>query len=102
MATSDDNLPPALGVLATMLQAAPLNPTVNGLLAELAFIRDRLPREAWSAAFKDAGPHPQALAMGLAGSFAASGALSVSVSGPGGSTLEDCPTPGCGRRRTTK
>jgi hypothetical protein len=102
MATSDDNLPPALGVLAAMLQAAPLNPAVSGLLAELALIRNRLPRGDWAAAFQDAAPLPQILAMGLAGSFAASGALSVSVTGSAGSPLEACPVPGCGRRRTTK
>jgi hypothetical protein len=102
MATPSDNLPPNLKVLAEMLQSVGSHPATGGLLAELALIADRTPRGVWEAAANLAAPAPQILALALAGSFAASGALSISVSGGGGITLEDCPMPGCLRRRTTK
>lgn len=101
MPTPDEGLPPNLKVLAQLLQAGS-HPAVDGLLKELSVVADRIPRSAWEPVAAAAAPIPQILALGLAGSFAASGALSISVSGAGGDELEKCPVPGCGRQRTKK
>lgn len=100
MATPSVNLPPNLKVLAEMLQSGSAHPPIEGLLTELAFVADRIPNGDLEAFAKDPAPTTQMLALGLVGSFAASGVLGVTVSGPGGSALELCPVPGCGKQRT--
>ena len=101
MAILTENLPPNLKILAEMLQLDPVDPAIEGLRLELSLLASCIQRDDWKDLAQQPASAPHVMAFYLARSFAASGAFSVSVSGSGGGALEDCPVPGCGRKRTT-
>ncbi len=102
MPIATENLPPNLKVLVDVLQSEPLDPAMDGLRSELAVLASRVQREDWRELPEQAAPVPHVLAFYVGRSFAGSGAFSVSVSGGGGGTLEDCPVKGCGHRRVKR
>jgi len=103
---ANDKFPPNLKILTDILRSADTNPTIEGLLAELAIVANQFDPKAWEGVGQESVLTKQTWAREFIGPFNNAAAI-IYITTPGGSsapqggsiTLERCTMPGCGRLR---